>query len=116
MDKNKRNNLILFISLPIIAILIILFMPRADSGKKTDEDKTKEVKQADGDSPGKGVSKQGDDKGDDKAASTTAENKESDAAASSDSPNASDEGAEGASESNTEAPEEENPDEPSKDK
>jgi serine/threonine protein kinase len=43
MDKNKRNNLILFISLPIVAILIILFMPRSEPAQTKEKNKTEEV-------------------------------------------------------------------------
>jgi serine/threonine protein kinase len=40
MDESKRNNLILFVSLPVIALLIILFMPRSNSGdEETDTSK-----------------------------------------------------------------------------
>jgi len=40
MDESKRNNLILFVSLPVIALLIILFMPRSKSdGEETDTPK-----------------------------------------------------------------------------
>lgn len=38
MDTNKRNNLILIVGLPIIAILIILFMPRSGSKDKPAKD------------------------------------------------------------------------------
>ena len=48
MDKNKRNNLILFISLPIMAILIIVFMPRSKPATPTDKDDQAEVETADG--------------------------------------------------------------------
>jgi hypothetical protein len=49
MDKNKRNNLILFISLPIIAILIIFFMPRSKPPESKEEDKTEEVTKTEND-------------------------------------------------------------------
>jgi serine/threonine protein kinase len=46
MDKNKRNNLILAISLPVVALLIILLVPQSQPANKKDDDKSQNNTQA----------------------------------------------------------------------
>jgi hypothetical protein len=43
MDKNKRNNLILIVGLPLAAILVILFTPRSNSKEEKNTDQQNEV-------------------------------------------------------------------------
>ena len=56
MDKNKRNNLILILGLPLAAVLVILFTPRSKPDEKKNADQQNEVQTENGqdqsDSPG----------------------------------------------------------------
>ena len=48
MDKNKRNNLVLILGLPLAAILVILFTPRSKSNNEKNMDQQSELQTVDG--------------------------------------------------------------------